>query len=76
MKKQEQSAAGYKIDSTNIPNNLVFKLDGEELQEKSFIHPDILKEIETQEEEEKIKKTTDVSKSNNNKKKKKNKNKK
>ena len=70
MKKQEQPAAGYKIDSTNIPNNLVFKLDGEDVQEKSFIHPDILKEIETQQEEEKIKKTSDASKSNNKKKKK------
>lgn len=79
MKKQEQPAAGYKIDSTNIPNNLVFKLHGEDVQEKSFIHPDILKEIETQQEEEKIKKTSDTSKSNNNnnnKKKKKNKGKK
>jgi hypothetical protein len=77
MKKQEKPAAGYKIDSTNNPNNLVFKLDGEDVQEKSFIHPDILKEIETQQEQEKIKKTTDASKSNNNnKKKKKNKGKK
>jgi hypothetical protein len=30
-------------------NNLVFKLDGEDAQEKSFIHPDLLKEIAEEE---------------------------
>jgi len=44
---QKQLAAKYSLESKdNNPQNLVFKLDGEEQQEKSFIHPDLLKEIE------------------------------
>jgi len=39
---------------------MVFKLDGEEKQERSFIHPDLLKEME--EEDNKKKTPTDKSK--------------
>ena len=34
------------VQPTNSTNNFVFKIDGEEGQEKSYIHPDILKEME------------------------------
>ena len=43
---QQQLAAKYSLETKgNDPSNLVFKLDGEASQEKSFIHPDLLKEI-------------------------------
>lgn len=64
-------AANHSLHATQSPDNLVFRLAGEEVQEKSFIHPDLLREME----EEDKKKTTggEPSKSS---KKKKNKNKK
>jgi hypothetical protein len=65
MELQNSFAANYSLQQTSSPNNLVFKLDGEEKQEKSFIHPDLLKEME----EEDKKKTGDVAKSSNKKKK-------
>jgi len=46
--QQQQLAAKYSLESKD-DNNLVFKLDGEESQEKSFIHPDLLKEIAEEE---------------------------
>jgi len=36
----------FSLNATNTPNTKVFRLDGEEAQEKSYIHPDILKEME------------------------------
>jgi len=39
-------------------NNMVFKFDGGSSQEKSFIHPDLLKDIEADE----LKKTTTTDK--------------
>jgi len=36
------------------PNNYGFKLDGEEQQEKSFIHPDILKEMELEDQKKSV----------------------
>jgi len=65
MELQNSFSANYSLQQTSSPNNLVFKLDGEEKQEKSFIHPDLLKEME----EEDKKKTGDVAKSSNKKKK-------
>lgn len=51
---QQQLAAKYSLESKgDDPSNLVFKLDGEAAQEKSFIHPDLLKEI-AQEENNKV----------------------
>jgi hypothetical protein len=52
---QNTLAANYSLETTNSPNNLVFRLEGEGNQEKSFIHPDILKEMENEES----KKTSD-----------------
>ena len=68
LEEQEKLLAKYSLES-NGANNLVFKLDGEEAQEKSFIHPDLLKEIA----EEEAKKNMPPTKSSTNKKKKKNK---
>lgn len=36
----------YSLQSTTQPNNFVFKLDNENAQEKTYIHPDILAEME------------------------------
>jgi len=58
--EQQQLAAKYSVTPTNVPNNFVFRLDGEEAQEKSsansFIHPDLLKEMEAPATGEKKKK--------------------
>lgn len=42
---QLAAQAKFSLNATDAPNNFVFKLDGEEAQEKSFIHPDLLKEM-------------------------------
>jgi len=70
QRKREQLALQqqYSVTATADPNHLVFKLNGEEAQEKSFIHPDLAKMLD---EEDKAKAT-----SSGEKKKKKNKNKK
>jgi hypothetical protein len=46
-RKQLELQAKFSLNPTDKPNNFVFKLDDEEGQEKSFIHPDLLKEMET-----------------------------
>jgi hypothetical protein len=50
VEAQQKLAASYSLTQKSEPNNLVFRLDGEEAQEKSsvnsFIHPDLLKEME------------------------------
>ena len=50
LETQQKLAASYSLTQKSQPNNLVFRLDGEETQEKSlansFIHPDLLKETE------------------------------
>lgn len=43
--EQRQLMAKYSLESTDKPNNFVFRLDGEDAQEKSFIHPDLLNEM-------------------------------
>ena len=68
LEEQEKLLAKYSLQA-NGTNNLVFKLDGEDAQEKSFIHPDLLKEIA----EEEAKKNMPTNTSSTNKKKKKNK---
>ena len=45
---QQSLAAKYSLEAKD-DNNMIFKLDGEEAQEKSFIHPDLLKEIAKEE---------------------------
>jgi len=52
-RRREQIALQQQyLSATDDPNHLVFKLDGEENQDKSFIHPDIEKLIEEKEEKE------------------------
>ena len=68
LDEQEKLLAKYSLETKGV-NNLVFKLDGEDAQEKSFIHPDLLKEIA----EEEAKKLAPVSATENKKKKKKSK---
>jgi len=50
VEEQQKLAAQFSVESKDSPNNLVFRLDGEELQEKSsanvFTHPDLLKDME------------------------------
>jgi hypothetical protein len=45
QRRREQIALQqkYSLSSTDNPNHMVFKLDGEEDQDKSFIHPDLEK---------------------------------
>jgi len=44
--EQQRLKALYSLDEKADTNELVFRLDGEDKQEKSFIHPDLLKEME------------------------------
>lgn len=44
--EQQRLRALYSLDEKADTNELVFRLDGEDKQEKSFIHPDLLKEME------------------------------
>jgi hypothetical protein len=67
---QNTFVANYSLESTNSPNNFVFRLDGEGNQEKSFIHPDILKEMETEEAKKDSDNKQSQKKKNKNKKKK------
>jgi hypothetical protein len=57
LKQQEQVKKQTELQNTlrasytlqqNATNNLVFKLDGVEEQEKSFIHPDLIAEMEAE----------------------------
>jgi hypothetical protein len=51
MRLQDQPV-NYSLKQGEQPNNLVFKLDGMESQEKSYIHPDILAEMEKEDKKE------------------------
>lgn len=50
VEAQQKLAATYSLTQKSEPNNLAFRLEGEEVQEKSsvnaFIHPDLLKEMD------------------------------
>jgi hypothetical protein len=69
QRKREQLALQqkYSVTSTGDPNHLVFKLNDEEAQEKSFIHPDLAKMLD---EEDKAKAASSGEKKNKKKKKK------
>ena len=43
---QRQLAATYSLQPGNGQDKFVFKLEGEEAQEKTFIHPDLLREMD------------------------------
>ena len=69
QRRRDQVALQRKyLSATDDPNHMVFKLDGEENQDKSFVHPDIEKMLE-EEDAEKVAK--EESKKNKKKKKKK-----
>jgi hypothetical protein len=67
VKEQNRLKAQYNLSQNADGNEFVFKINGEDVQEKSFVHPDLLAEIEKEEKQEK----DTVSKNNNKKKKKK-----
>jgi hypothetical protein len=50
IQNQEQLVAKYSLDKKD-GNNMVFKFDGETPQERSFIHPALLKELGVDDEE-------------------------
>tara|TARA_B100001057_G_C22869511_1_gene958162 strand:+ start:4321 stop:5607 length:1287 start_codon:yes stop_codon:yes gene_type:complete len=53
IREQNKIKAQYKLSQKDNENEFVFKMQGEDEQEKSFIHPDLLKDIEAEEEAEK-----------------------
>jgi len=74
LEEQQNLMAKFSLEAKDNDNkNLVFKLDGEENQEKSFIHPDLLKEIEEEDKKKQINSNSTNSNSNKKNKKKKNK---
>ena len=58
--EQEKLAAKFSLESSDKSSQFIFKLDCASAQERSYIHPDIMKYIEgdDSEVEEKVKKTT------------------
>tara|TARA_B100000123_G_C25740962_1_gene433964 strand:- start:6331 stop:7665 length:1335 start_codon:yes stop_codon:yes gene_type:complete len=70
IREQNRLKAQFKLEQKENPDNFVFTLDGEDVQEKSFVHPDLIAEMKKEEEEERNQET------NSKKKKKKKKNKK
>ena len=69
IREQNRLKAQFKLEQKENPDNFVFTLDGEDVQEKSFVHPDLIAEMKKEEEEERNQDTTSKKK----KKKKKNK---
>ena len=67
IREQNRIKAQYSLQQKDTDGKYVFKLDGEDAQEKSFIHPDIEAELIKEEELEKEK----ANKTDSNKKKKK-----
>jgi len=61
VEAQKQLAAKYSLEQTGGQDKLVFRLDGEDAQEKSFIHPDLLKEMELEDKQKKAKKSQSTS---------------
>jgi hypothetical protein len=56
-KEREEIMKKYNIQSSGNNGEFVYRIDGVERQEKSFIHPDLLKEMEEEEQNEKPKKS-------------------
>jgi hypothetical protein len=49
LKPSATPSVPFSLNPSHTPNTKVFRLEGEESQEKSYIHPDILKEMENME---------------------------
>lgn len=62
IKEQNRLKAEYNISRKKDENEFVFKINGEDVQEKSFIDPELLAEIEKEEKEEANKTTTNKKK--------------
>lgn len=65
IRQQNKMKAKFQLEQTNNPDKFVFKLDGEDVQEKSFVHPDLIslmKEEEAKENETKSAVNTDKKK--------------
>uniref|UniRef100_A0A6C0F840 Uncharacterized protein n=1 Tax=viral metagenome TaxID=1070528 RepID=A0A6C0F840_9ZZZZ len=58
IREQNRLKAQFKLEQKENPDNFVFSLDGEDVQEKSFVHPDLIAEMKKEEEEEKNQETT------------------
>lgn len=54
LAQQEELKAKYSLNAAGDGNNFVFKLEGEDKQEKSFIHPDLINEMMELEEKDKL----------------------
>jgi len=72
IRQQNKMKAQFKLEQTNNPDKFVFKLDGEDVQEKSFVHPDLIREMKAEEATEKESKTVGNADKKKKKKKKKN----
>ena len=73
VEEQQRLRATYSLDAKAETNELVFRLEGEDKQERSFIHPDLLKEMEADDKKKQQQKTGSGGDSKGKKKKKKNK---
>ena len=62
LAKLRAKQANVSVQPTTGANNFVFKIDGEESQEKSYIHPDILKEMEKEDAQKATVKTDTTNK--------------
>ena len=58
IREQNRLKAQFKLEQKENPDNFVFSIDGEDVQEKSFVHPDLIAEMKKEEEEEKNQETT------------------
>ncbi len=58
IREQNRLKAQFKLQQKENPDSFVFTLDGEDVQEKSFVHPDLIAEMKKEEEEEKNQETT------------------
>jgi hypothetical protein len=62
LRAKQEAQAKFTVQPTDTANNFVFKLNEEASQEKSYIHPDILKEMEKEDAKQASKKTGDGNK--------------
>lgn len=67
---QKELASKYSVEETSKLNELVFKSNSGDIQERSFIHPDLLKDILAEEENGGTRGKTDLAKKPKNKNKK------
>lgn len=70
LREQNRLKAQYRLEQKENPSQFVYKLDGVDVQEKSFVHPDLIEEMKKEDELDNVKKESTGSKK---KKKKKNK---